>query len=94
MANLRKQILRQHGLAGFHPATKKLMTFDESAVPFTKTPLMRLLELKHCKPIEQLLEYGSIYELESKLGVDYSTISKWRKTIRLSRQQQTSLLPT
>jgi hypothetical protein len=53
---------------------------------------MRYLELKYSQSIEDILSSGSNYELESRLGVDFTTISKWRKLIRLSKQSQIGLL--
>jgi hypothetical protein len=79
---IRQKILKQRGIAGFQPQTRQLIEFGEQESTIPKTHLMRYLELKHNKSIEELLDSGSNYELEKKLGVDFSTISKWRKMIR------------
>lgn len=42
------------------------------------TPLMRFLELTYQKPIEDIILSGSTRQLEERLGVDHSTIGKWR----------------
>jgi len=52
---------------------------------------MRYLELKYSQSIEDILASGSNYELEKQLGVDFTTISKWRKIIRQSKQSQIEL---
>lgn len=89
---IRQKILKQRGIVGFQPQTRQPVAFgeQESAVP--KTTLMRYLELKHNKSIEELLASGSNYELEKKLGVDFSTISKWRKMIREANNGRTNIL--
>ena len=88
---IRQKILKQRGIV-FAPQTKAILTHDESDVKFSKSPLMRYLELKYSQSIEDILSSGSNYELESRLGVDFTTISKWRKLIRLSKQSQIGLL--
>jgi hypothetical protein len=44
-----------------------------------KTPLMRYLEVKHGKLIDDLLYSGSLSEVAENLGIDHTTVSKWRK---------------
>lgn len=44
-----------------------------------KTPKMKLAELKHQKPIEELLADGGLSELADKLGVDQATVWRWRQ---------------
>ena len=48
-----------------------------------KTLIMRLLEDKHGLPMEELLLMGDLEEVGEMLGVDQSTISKWRKRLGL-----------
>jgi len=79
---IRQRILKQRGIVGFQPQTRKPLTASESPSVIDKTPLMKYLEIKYNDTIENLLSTCSNYELEKKLGVDYSTISKWRKLIR------------
>jgi len=42
---------------------------------------MRYVELKFNDKLENIIFSDSIYKLEKKLGVDSTTISKWRKII-------------
>ena len=48
-----------------------------------KTPTMRLLELEHGMPIEELLLAGSLRDVAAKLGISHSTASKWIKRLCL-----------
>jgi len=43
---------------------------------------MRYIELKFGKRLEELLMTSdTIYQLEKKLGIDATTVSKWRKLL-------------
>jgi transposase-like protein len=83
--SIRKRILTRRGV---EPAkyTRNIKQYFESDAPFLKTPTMRLLEMKYGVRIEALLLNGTIDELAKKLSIDRSTVSKWRKRIRLSGQ--------
>jgi len=48
-----------------------------------KTRLMELLEDKHGLPMETLLILGTLEEVGARLGVDQSTVSKWRLRLGL-----------
>ncbi len=48
-----------------------------------KTLIMMLLEDKHGQPMEELLMAGTLEEVGGTLGVDQSTVSKWRKRLGL-----------
>lgn len=48
-----------------------------------KTLIMTLLEDKHGLPMETLLIAGTLEEVGDTLGVDQSTVSKWRKRLGL-----------
>ena len=82
ITSLKKSILKQRGIAGFEPGTKKPLSIDQTPTPFNKTRLMQLLELRFNKPIAEILYDGNIYEVEAKYGIDATTVSKWRKLIR------------
>jgi hypothetical protein len=43
-----------------------------------KTALMLLIEAEHGRPIEELITEGEIAEIGRDLGIDASTVSKWR----------------
>lgn len=52
------------------------------------TARMRLIEITHGKPIEVLLVRGSVREVGRRLGINYSTVSKWRMKFGLADSQQ------
>lgn len=81
MTKLTRSILRNRGVAGFERNTRRPLTVDETPSNFRKTPLMRYLEAKYSKPISSIVADGNIYEVARKYGIDYSTVSKWRKII-------------
>ena len=49
-----------------------------------KTAAMLKVEIKLEMPIEQALE-GSLSEIAERTGMDFTTASKWRKRLGLSR---------
>ena len=79
---IRQKILQQRNIAGFKKGSRKIQTVDELTTVYNKTPLMKLVELKFSTPLHELIMEGNIYELEKKLSIDSTTISKWRKIIR------------
>lgn len=78
--SLRTMILEKRGI-GLAPRTRRPISIDEIKWPYHKTTLMELLEIKHKLPIHKLLLDGSIYAVGKKLGIDPSTVSKWRTQI-------------
>lgn len=78
--NLKKKLLKERGLQSV--GYGKIVPIDEAATKFHKTWHMKYLEVKHHTPIDQLLYPGTIYAVAKRLGVDYSTVSKWRKIIK------------
>lgn len=79
-SEIRRRILKQRGVE-LKKHTRKPISVDQLPTPYKKTRLMQLIELRHGKRLEDLIFTGTIYEVEKKLGVDASTISKWRKVI-------------
>lgn len=80
-SDIRKRILKQRGVE-FKKHTRKPVSADQLPSAYKKTRLMQLIELRYGQRLENILFTGeTIYELEKKLGVDASTISKWRKFI-------------
>lgn len=79
--SLRKRILRNRRIV-LEPRTKNPISIDEMPTPFKKTIRMRFIELKHDVPIQELISKGSIDDVANVIGVDRSTVSKWRKRIR------------
>ena len=80
LSDLRKNIKKQRGIE-FAKHTRKPTHISELPVPYRKTRLMQLIEYRFNERLENLIFTGTIYEVERKLGVDASTISKWRKII-------------
>jgi len=76
--DLRRQILKGRKLT---KQGKKLVTYDDMPAPYRKTQHMKYVELKFGAPLEDLIMTGSNREAAERVGVDYSTISKWRKII-------------
>ena len=79
---IRSKILKARGevSAGYG----KISTPDKLSAAFHKTHLMKYIELQFGKPLPELIAKGTIYDVAKRLGVDYSTISKWRKVIKES----------
>ncbi|KKL04837.1 hypothetical protein LCGC14_2612060 [marine sediment metagenome] len=48
-----------------------------------KTLAMHLLEQLHGKTIEELIGTGEVRDVGKALGIDYSTISRWRERLGL-----------
>jgi hypothetical protein len=56
--------------------------------PEHRTSRMELLELKHHKPIEEIILSGSLKSVEKKYSVDFTTVSKWRKLLATEALRQ------
>lgn len=80
LASIRKRLLKQRGVE-LKRMTRKPTTIDDLPSSFRKTRAMRYVELKFGKRLEDLIATGTLDSLEKKLGVDRTTISKWRKLI-------------
>jgi len=46
---------------------------------------MKWIEIKHAKPIEDLISSGTLSEVSKRLSIDRTTISKWRKQLTLAK---------
>jgi len=84
---LRRRIIKEHGLIPPKPPPYFLPDqgkYDESAVDFPKTDLMKYIEIKYNVSLKLDIYRGSINDVCSRYGweVDRATISRWRKTIR------------
>ena len=80
VSDIRKRLLKQRGVE-LKRLTRKPVTVDDLPSLFPKTRLMRYIELKFGKRLEHLIMSGTLDEQEKKLGIDKTTISKWRKVI-------------
>ena len=87
LSEIRRRILRQQGIE-FKKLTRKPVTFDRLPSPYKKSRLMQLIELRHGKRLDDIIFKGTIYEVEKLIGVDASTISKWRKLICEARDKE------
>lgn len=84
ISKLRERILDKQRLKvvqdpGKHHRIEKI---DERK-DLNRTPLMIALELAHDAPIEDLISEGTIYQVAKRLGIDPSTVSKWRTRLEL-----------
>jgi len=86
-SKIRKKILQQRGVE-LQKHTRKPITYDDLPSLYPKTRLMKYIELKFNAKLEDIIFTGTIYELEKKLGIDSTTISKWRKIISEAKEQQ------
>jgi hypothetical protein len=82
--SIRKNILKRRGVV-LTPQNKNPIPYLESPTTFPKTQMMKYVELKFGIRIETLLEGDSIYDVAKKLNIDPTTVSKWRKRIRISK---------
>ena len=87
ITELRRRIIKEHGLIPPKPPPFFLPDqpeYDESAVDFPKTDLMKYIEVKYNVKLKLDIYKGSINDVCSRYGweVDRATISRWRKIIR------------
>jgi len=86
-SELRRRIIKEHGLVPPKPPPFFLpdqSEYDESAIDFHKTDLMKYIEVKYNVKLKLDIYRGSINDVCSRYGweVDRATISRWRKIIR------------
>ena len=89
---IRADILKRRGLVA-----KKYGQVEPVVLPPIRTPLagarngktlaMRLIEGELNMPIEEVLSTGTLGEVSEMLGVDKSTISKWRLKLGLREER-------
>lgn len=48
-----------------------------------KTDRMLLLELEFSEDIMDLLSHGTVREVGKRLGIDFSTVAKWRHRLNI-----------
>ena len=77
---LQEQILKHRGLK---PAS--YTGLEENTVPpdGIKTLTMRQIEARFGIPIEELLMEGSLNQVARRLGIDFTTVSRWRERLGL-----------
>ena len=86
-SKIRKEILKQRGVE-LKKHTRKPVSIDKLPTPYKKTRLMQLVELRHSKRLEELIFTGTIYEVEKRLEVDATTVSKWRALVTEARDKE------
>lgn len=87
ITELRRRIIKGHGLIPSKPPPYFLPEsepYDESAIDFPKTALMKYIEAKYNVLLKLDIYRGSLQDVCSRYGwgVDRATISRWRKIIR------------
>lgn len=87
ITEIRRRIIKGHGLVPpKHPPyyLPRQPDYDESAIDFPKTNLMKYIETRYNIVLKTDIYRGSINDTCSRYGweVDRSTISRWRKAIR------------
>ena len=86
---IKERILKERGLTEHRTAPRKhkrlRLSIEQSISVKSKTPLMRYLEQKYGRPIDELLMSGSLSVVAKRLGneVDTTTLSKWIKRFKL-----------
>ena len=86
-SDIRKKILKQRGVE-FKRLSRKPVPIEELPSAYPKSTLMRLTEMKFKNKLENIIMEGTIYEVEKRIGVDSTTISKWRKIIQESQRKE------
>lgn len=83
--DIRDKILKERGIVSTRSSVNQRRRLAKSFgdLPVKKTPLMRLMEVKHGKYITDLILNGTLGDVEKALNyeVDRTTICKWRKRI-------------
>ena len=86
-SDIRKKILKQRGVE-LARLTRKPVPIEELPSAFPKSTLMRLIELRFKDKLENLIFAGTIYVVGKKLGVNQTTISKWRKIVNEAKRKE------
>lgn len=86
---IRKRILRERGIVGVKPPSRKHKHYSQTPVRIAKKHkswAMLALERQYNLPIEEILTAGSLRYIEKRFGIDHSTAGKWRKRFGISQQ--------
>lgn len=76
---IQESILKQRGLETVpHTLSKKIKVVTPNT-----TLAMRLLEEQYSTSIESLVKHGTLKEVSEFLGIDETTVSKWRLRLGL-----------
>lgn len=86
-SKIKKRILKQRGVE-LEKHTRKPITYDDLPSLYPKTRLMKYIELKFNDKLENLIFVGTIYEVEKRLGIDATTVSKWRKIVAEAKEKE------
>lgn len=86
-SKIRKRILKQRGVE-LEKHTRKPVTYDDLPSLYSKTRLMKYIELKFGDRLENIIFTDTIYALEKKLGIDATTVSKWRRVISDAKERE------
>ena len=86
-SKIRRRILKQRGVE-LEKHTRKPITYDDLPSLYPKTRLMKYIELKFGDRLENIIFTDTIYALEKKLGIDATTVSKWRRIISEAKERE------
>ena len=86
-SDIRKRILKQRGVE-FKRLSRKPVLVADLPASYPKTTLMKLIELRFKDKLDNLIFTGTIYEVERRLGIDATTISKWRRLIEKAKEKE------
>lgn len=86
-SDIRKRILKQRGVE-LKRLSRKPVQYEDMSSSFRKSTLMRLVEMKYRDKLENLIFKGTIYETAIRLGIDATTVSKWRTLINKAKDNE------
>lgn len=86
-SKLKKKLLRDRGVV-LEKHTRNLITYADLPAPYKKSSLMKFIEAKYKDRVENLIFDGTLTDVAHNLGIDFTTVSKWRKIIRSTRDQE------
>lgn len=95
--NIRKRILKARGISLTRPSLKHHRKMETTYTPPSipdKTDLMKLVEFRSGKSVEEILLSGSLRHIEKEYGIDHSTASKWRKLLAIKSLESIKILLT
>jgi len=82
---LRRRILKKRGLEEHSYGRLVEVDRPDLIIPENRTMRMVRIELEQGKPLEELLMDGDLNEVANRLGIDFTTVSKWRLRLGLRR---------
>ena len=87
LGTIRRRLIKSRGVE-FKKLSRKPIPIEEVSTLYKKTNLMRLTELRFKDKPANLISKGTIYEVGRKLGINATTVSKWRKLITQAKDAE------